>query len=484
MAVNLFKAQDDLNNLIGQAKTPEQISAAKVYLNQLANGANKEIPQFMALNVLNQMESSNPTPPPPTGTLKDKLTGIAPQQPQQGMPPQQGAPVQGAPMPAPQQHPQAMTSGGIAHLPVDEKMYNFKEGGVIGFNTGDPVPEPTFKGLYNQAKQEAADYAQNMEKPVDPDVARAQYIKDHPEMAMLGQLPGQELQKGITKQEAAQNAEYQRQLDQGKTNQAMGLSNALLQAAEQTRGTRGLGGLGPALAGFGGTFNASTKEEQERVNKLNATKQEKDLLILKYKSDLESAQRAAAEGRFSEKLAYQHSMADSINKAKLMGFDLDSKALTSAAGIEEANIHAAATNAAANRPTDVLQIANALVEDSAKQGKPMTMSEAINQTFQEKAAGADIGAQERKMAVILNKRTEAAKSPFIMAGMMAPPGSPKRIQAEADLQQKYKEIDDEVNLLYGGKSTSSATPAPTQTNPLLPPPSSGGWGQSTVVPNH
>ena len=483
MPMNLFKAQDDLNNLISQARTPQQIDAAKVYLKQLANGANKEIPQFMALNVLNQMESSNPTPPPPTGTIKDKLTGTPP--PMQAAPQMpQGGPPQGAPMPAPQQNPQAMTKGGIAHLPVDEKMYNFKEGGVIGFKTGDPVPDPTFKDLYTQAKQEAADYAKNMEMPADPDAVRAQYVKEHPEMAILNQLPGQELQKGIAAQEAAQKAEYQRQLAQGSNNQAMGLSNALLQAAEQTRGTRGLGGLGPALAGFGGTFNAATAAEQERVNKLNAAKQEKDMLILKYKSDLEAAQRAAAEGRFAEKLAYQHSMADSINKAKLMGFDLDSKALTSAAGIDEAKIHAAATSAAANRPTDVLQIANALVEDSAKQGKPMTMSEAINQTFQGKAAGADIGAQERKMAVILNKRTEAAKSPFIMAGMMAPPGSPKRIQAEADLQQKYKEIDDEVNLLYGGKSTSSATPAPTQTNPLLPPPSSGGWGQYSVVPNH
>jgi len=470
MAVNLFKAQDDLNNLIGQAKTPEQISAAKVYLNQLANGANKEIPQFMALNVLNQMESSNPTPPPPTGTLKDKLTGMTPQQPQQGIPPQQGAPVQGAPMPAPQQHPQAMTSGGIAHLPIDEKMYNFKEGGVIGFKTGDPVPEPTFKGLYSQAKQEAADYAQNMEKPIDPDVARAQYIKDHPEMAMLGQLPGQELQKGIAKQEAAQNAEYQRQLDQGKTNQALNLSNALIQAAEQTRGTRGLGGLGPALAGFGGTFNASTKEEQERVNKLNATKQEKDLLILKYKSDLESAQRAAAEGRYSEKLAYQHSMADSINKAKLMGFDLDSKALTSAAGIDEAKIHAAATSAAANKPSDYMNTYRILKADP--KNKDVPDEELLRRSSMAFHAPQEGGVQERMLGVALTNKAKIRDDMNIKIGLTSPVGSPAHNAALAEIARREKEIDDQISAVMGGAPTAS---------PGTPPPAAGVGGLPTTL---
>jgi hypothetical protein len=467
MAVNLFKAQDDLNNLIGQAKTPEQISAAKVYLNQLANGANKEIPQFMALNVLNQMESSNPTPPPPTGTIKDKLTGVAPQQPQQ---PQQGAPVQGAPMPAPQQHPQAMTSGGIAHLPVDEKMYNFKEGGVIGFKTGDPVPDPTFKGLYAQAKQEAADYAQNMEKPVDPDVARAQYIKDHPEMAMLGQLPGQELQKGIAKQEAAQNAEYQRQLDQGKTNQALNLSNALIQAAEQTRGTRGLGGLGPALAGFGGTFNASTKEEQERVNKLNASKQEKDLLILKYKSDLESAQRAAAEGRYSEKLAYQHSMADSINKAKLMGFDLDSKALTSAAGIDEAKIHAAATYAAANKPSDFMNSYNILKSDPKNQN--VSQEELLRKASIALHAPQEGGVQERMLGVALANKAKIRDDMNIKIGLTSPVGSPAHNAALAEIARREGEIDAQISAVMGGAPTAS---------PGTPPPAAGPGGLPTTL---
>ena len=460
MAVNLFKAQDDLNNLIGQARTPQEIDAAKVYLKQLANGANKEIPQFMALNVLNQMESSNPTPPPPAGTIKDKLTGtpppmqVAPQMPQGGAP-------QGAPMPAPQQHPQAMTRGGIAHLPIDEKMYNFKEGGVIGFKTGDPVPDPTFKDLYTQAKQEAADYAKNMEMPADPDALRAKYIQEHPEMAILNQLPGQELQKGIAAQEAAQKAEYQRQLAQGEGNKAMNLSNALLQAAEQTRGTRGLGGLGPALAGFGGTFNAATKEEQERINKLNATKQEKDMLLLKYKSDLEGAQRAAAEGRFAEKLAYQHSMADSINKAKLMGFDLDSKALASAAGIDEAKIRERAAYAAANKPTDFMNAYNILKSDPKNQN--VSQEELLKRASMAFHAPQEGGVQERMLGVALAQKAKIREDMNIKIGLTTPKGSPAYEAAQAEIARREKAIDDQIAAVMGGNMPTSSTEVPTPT---------------------
>ena len=479
MAVNLFKAQDDLNNLIGQARTPQEIDAAKVYLKQLANGANKEIPQFMALNVLNQMESSNPTPPPPAGTIKDKLTGTPP--PMQAAPQMpQGGPPQGAPMPAPQQNPQAMMKGGIAHLPIDEKMYNFKEGGVIGFKTGDPVPDPTFKDLYTQAKQEAADYAKNMEMPADPDALRAKYIQEHPEMAILNQLPGQELQKGIAAQEAAQKAEYQRQLAQGEGNKAMNLSNALLQAAEQTRGTRGLGGLGPALAGFGGTFNAATKEEQERINKLNATKQEKDMLLLKYKSDLEGAQRAAAEGRFAEKLAYQHSMADSINKAKLMGFDLDSKALASAAGIDEAKIRERAAYAAANKPTDFMNAYNILKSDPKNQN--VSQEELLKRASMAFHAPQEGGVQERMLSFAMGQKAKIREDMNIKIGLMSPKGSPAYEAAQAEIAKREKAIDDQISQFMGGNMPASSTevPTPTATPGGLPKPSTAGFTNFSV----
>jgi hypothetical protein len=354
-----------------------------------------------------------------------------------------------------------MTRGGIAHLPIDEKMYNFKEGGVIGFKTGDPVPDPTFKDLYTQAKQEAADYAKNMEMPADPDALRAKYIQEHPEMAILNQLPGQELQKGIAAQEAAQKAEYQRQLAQGEGNKAMNLSNALLQAAEQTRGTRGLGGLGPALAGFGGTFNAATKEEQERINKLNATKQEKDMLLLKYKSDLEGAQRAAAEGRFAEKLAYQHSMADSINKAKLMGFDLDSKALASAAGIDEAKIRERAAYAAANKPTDFMNAYNILKSDPKNQN--VSQEELLKRASMAFHAPQEGGVQERMLGVALAQKAKIREDMNIKIGLTTPKGSPAYEAAQAEIARREKAIDDQIAAVMGGNMPTSSTEVPTPT---------------------
>lgn len=337
--INLFKAQNDLNALVSNAQTPEQMDAAKVYLKHLANGANPEIPQYVALNFLNQMESSQPPVNTPTGTIKDKLIGtpMPPQQPQ-GM--AQNAPTQ--PVQAPQQHPQ-MSKGGVAHLPVPETMYNFKGGGIIGFKTGDPVPDVSAQGLLKQAAQGLQNY--QVAQPVDPDVEKAQYIAAHPEMGILGKMPGEAMAKGLNEQEARDKAEYEKQTGvESQRRKEMALSNALLQAAEQTRGTKGIGGLGPALAGLGGSYNAANAAEMDRLSALAKNKREQDMLTLKYKNELEAAQRAAAEGDFTKHLAFKNAAEQTKAEAAKLNIDVSSKLAGVAGQLEGDRLKASAAH--------------------------------------------------------------------------------------------------------------------------------------------
>jgi len=354
--INLFKAQNDLNALVSNAHTPEQMDATKVYLKHLANGANPEIPQYVALNFLNQMESAQPPVNTPTGTLKDKLIGT-PQPPMQaqGMP--QGAPqqpTQQQPVQAPQQHPQ-MAGGGVAHLPVPETMYNFKGGGIIGFKTGDPVPDISSSGLMAQAAQGAANFTGA--EPVDPDVVKAQYIAAHPDQAgILARPVAEAMSRGLTEQEARDKVEYEKQTGaESQRRKEIALSNALLQAAEQTRGTKGIGGLGPALAGLGGSFNAANTAELDRLAALSKGKREQDMLMLKYKNEVEAAQRAAAENDYGKHLSYLNAAAQTKAEAAKLGIDVAAKLAGVAGQLEGDRLKASAAHV-----NPILQLEEAL----------------------------------------------------------------------------------------------------------------------------
>jgi hypothetical protein len=138
--MNLLEVQDRLNKL---PPRPESIQ----YLTAASNGQNPQVPPYMALarisEINKQMQTAQNKPQPPAEPLNQSLPkqamqsmgiGALPQGgPQQavaqGMP--QGAP-QGAPQQAPQA-PQAMAEGGLAGLPVDPRMFEYGSGGVIAF---------------------------------------------------------------------------------------------------------------------------------------------------------------------------------------------------------------------------------------------------------------------------------------------------------------------------------------------------------------
>jgi len=145
--MNLLEIQDKLNKL---PPRPESVQ----YLTAAAQGGNPQVPPYMALARISemnkQMQEAQNRPQPPAEPLNQSLPkqamqnmgiGALPQGGPQGMPqaPQgmpQGAPqnmAQAAPQGAPQQAPQAMAGGGLTSIPVDPRMFEYGSGGVIAF---------------------------------------------------------------------------------------------------------------------------------------------------------------------------------------------------------------------------------------------------------------------------------------------------------------------------------------------------------------
>ena len=167
-ALNPFEAQAKLAKL---PVSPEAID----YLMALANGANSEIPRFMALGRLEQMKqelASNKPSQPPQGTVKDKIeqaVGImalrggqqqqAAQQMAQAAP--QGIP-QGIPQPQmqpqpeeasmPEEETQMAAGGGLMRARIDPRMFDFAPGGIVSFDDGGEVLD---KATAERQKREA-----------------------------------------------------------------------------------------------------------------------------------------------------------------------------------------------------------------------------------------------------------------------------------------------------------------------------------------
>lgn len=268
--MNLLEVQDNLNKLLPR---PESIQ----YLTAAAQGGNPEVPPFMALarisEINKQMQTAQNKPQPPAEPLNQSLPkqamqsmgiGALPQgqpapqgMPQQGAP--QGMPQQSAPQQPPQGAPQAVMTaadGGLMSLPVDSRMFEYGSGGVVAFNGEDD----------EQVVEEAA-----VEDEPGYD-AEAELKKLMPQIQKLMQQQvrpirsKETIEKGLTKDygvdegpigknylaglaslkeaKAVEDARKQTDIDERKK---FATRKALLDYSDATRGQTGLGGIG-ALA--------------------------------------------------------------------------------------------------------------------------------------------------------------------------------------------------------------------------------------------
>jgi hypothetical protein len=327
-------------------------------------------------------------------------------------------------------------------------MYNFREGGIIGYAGGGMTARGMIEEAFNQYK------AYKPEAPVDFDAFKQQYIAAHPEATALAKPVGETMSKYLEEQILRDKAEHERQTGEvSKQNQNLALSNALLAAAQQTRGTKGLGSLGPALAGFGTVMNESTAAEEQRLSGLNAKKREQDMIIAKYKNELETAQRAAAEGDMTKSLESRNKAIQTANEAKKMGIDLAMHLATPLAQLDSSAMMANKAHAV----PESIQLATALMKENPK----LTFDNALERVKVLGAAGQLGSVEQQKFATILKERDKVDNDSAIKIGMMAKEGTPQRIAAETEKAKRYKAIDDYADSMFGGKKTEVPAPTPT-----------------------
>ena len=345
--MNLIQIQEHLKDL----PTP----AIMAY----ANGQNPQVPPYMALGEMNRRKSMEQrAAQAPDSSVKEKLESELNQQvalpgvgqgmnmrinpagmprPMPAVQPQmapQMRPMQVPPMAQkmpPQQMSQpgsipagapGMAGGGLANLPISNRMFNYAPGGIVAFADEGLVPaavsdEAVASGgsapdrsagidnlpvaLANKILADRLAGNVNLPMPVSREQSRKEFAEANPELgAMLNKIPGEKLAALAAKLEE-QNLAQRSRFQEGEGRQGLAaLSQALIAAGEATRGQKGMGGIGAAFGGFGKTYNAATAAAEERAAKQQALERAQTIETMKLQSDIEQMKRAFAEGRFEE----------------------------------------------------------------------------------------------------------------------------------------------------------------------------------------
>jgi hypothetical protein len=265
-----------------------------------------------------------------------------------------------------------MAGGGLAELPIPEKMFHYAPGGIVAFATGDLVSDDSNDdqdsggdvtnkvdeggdsgpgGDYNPNASPSSNTGANatvaapsglkslispaaailakaisgdtdIPLPKDPEVMRQEILDKHPELAKLvNTIPGSEL-SALSSQLKSQNEATKAQFQEGQGRMGLaGLSNALIAAGEATRGHKGMA-LGEALGGFGKNYNTFTAEDIKRQQAEQALERQQAIETGKLDADIATLQQAYAkaqiDGRYADAANYQKAIADRMAKKQEM----------------------------------------------------------------------------------------------------------------------------------------------------------------------
>jgi len=213
-----------------------------------------------------------------------------------------------------------MAGGGLANLPISNRMFNYAPGGIVAFAdesneqlvlppgesvsgtySGEQAPEKLPVDLANQILRKRLLGQVDLPQPVDREQVKAEVLAKNPQLAgILDKLPGDKLTALAAKLEE-QNTAQRSKFQEGEGRQGLAaLSQALIAAGEATRGQKGMGGIGAAFGGFGKSYNAATAAQAERAAKQQAMERAQTIETMKLQADIEQMQRAFAEGRIGE----------------------------------------------------------------------------------------------------------------------------------------------------------------------------------------
>jgi len=343
--MNLIQIQEHLKDLPTQA------------IMSYANGQNPQVPPYMALGEMNRRKAMEQrAAQAPDSSVKDKLESELNQQVAlpgvgQGMNMRMNPAGMPRPMPAvqPQMAPQmrpmqvqpaarpmppqqmsqpgsipagapGMAGGGLANLPISNRMFNYAPGGIVAFAdenneqlvlppgesvsgtySGEQAPEKLPVDLANQILRKRLLGQVDLPQPVDREQVKAEVLAKNPQLAaIIDKIPGDTLTKLATQLEQQNQAQRSR-FQEGEGRQGLAaLSQALIAAGEATRGQKGMGGIGAAFGGFGKSYNAATAAQGERAAKQQAMERAQTIETMKLQADIEQMQRAYAEGNIDK----------------------------------------------------------------------------------------------------------------------------------------------------------------------------------------
>jgi hypothetical protein len=450
--MNLLEVQDDLNKL---PALPQSIQ----YLTAAAQGGNPQVPPFMALARISEMNKeiqlAQNRPQPPAEPLNQSLpkqalqnmgigalgqgqpvatgsgaqlqTGSggqvmsgAPQQAPQ-MPPQQ-APQQGAP-----QQVMMAADGGLMSIPVDDSMFEYGSGGIVAFQSG---------GLNKTEEAPAEEVAVAEEAAVEDEPgydAEAELKKLMPQIQALmkqGVRPvrsrtdieskltkdygvdtgpvGTKYLEGLASLKEAKAAERALQQEDITQREKMAVARALADWSEGSRGQKGLGGLNAFTRSYTGSAEKLMGEKADLRE--DAIKQ--DSLINEAKYKLQALRQAQKDGDIKAEQKADIDLAKiakdlGVSKNNLMArlvtgnLNLMGKYESAQASRDVAATRAANKNAAGKTPRETDQQRGVRAIAAGLKEKFPNMSEAeiealATNLYRQSAAAPAVSARERK----------------------------------------------------------------------------------------
>jgi len=475
--MNLIEVQDRLNKL---PPLPESIQ----YLTMASQGGNPQIPPFMALARISEMnkeiqKSSQGQVQPPAEPLNQSLPkqvmqnmgigalGQGQPMPQQGMPPQgmpqeaQPAPQmqapQGQPMPPqgmPQQAPQGMAGGGLTSIPVDPRMFNYGSGGIVAFSEGDLVEEYDPEAEMRKLQPYIKDSLNQEARPVRGIQGIEKQLTTNKDYGVDEGPIGKGYLEGLAALKAAKEAERNKQREEIELRRKNAVNRALLDFAEASRGRTGVGGIGALGRSYMGSSEklmgeeAALREDAIKTDSLmNEAKYKiQELRQARLKGDVATEQKADIE---LAKIAKELGVAKStlIGRLATGNLGLMGREVSAGATVEAAKERGKGKGPGAPKVTDqsrgVTAIADGLRLEHPDWPEAKIQSEATRQ-YRQAATAPSV---ERAATKDINEawRREQYTVPFLEAK--------DKLAYEREWRAKWKQQNPDA--------APAATPAPT-----------------------
>jgi hypothetical protein len=513
--MNLLEIQDKLNKL---PPIPESVQ----YLTAAAQGGNPQVPPYMALARISEMNKemqSAQQPQPPAEPLNQSLpkeamqsmgiVGLAPQAAPQGMPPQaapqgmppqmqppQGMPQQGMPqqgMPPQMQPPQGMAEGGLAGLPVDPRMFEYGSGGVVAFNGEDGDQEVEDDEADSGEESDATgantsyDAVAELEK-LRPQIAaqlkqQVRPIRDRAgiEKALTAKNDygikkgpiGEEYLQGLASLKEAKADERGKQEEDIARKEKLAAAKALIDWGEASRGQKGLGGIGA----FGRSYIGATEKLMGERTALRESSIKTGELLNEAQYKIQELRRAQLKGDVAAEQKADTDLAKiakdlNVSKNKLLSaqatgnFNILGKQIMADAQVASAKERAKGKGVGAKKPTDLgssFEIELAALLAAGEPDDALTRKKAMNaaQDRLSRSAGtarADISRVEKANAEFSERLLFDKEARKLKS-------DPDKTKYKARAEEIRRQVEKEFGIL---PTTEVSTPAVPAAAPAAP----------------